>query len=139
MKVFKGTTRVVYLIGKYAFKFPRVHHWKSFLKGILANIDEHYWYKHSPEQWKRKMCPVIFKSWWGILLIMTRAIHLEESEYNKEQFAEDFKDIPLSLDNKIINFGKLKDNTIVLVDYADTRYMCSDCSYLIKCCQTPKP
>lgn len=135
MKIYKGTTRVVYVLGNYAFKFPRTNRWKSFLRGILANMDEYFWYKHSPIEWKDKMCPVIFKSWGGFLLIMEKADELSDNEYNKKQFAEMFKIIPISLDNKIMNFGRLKNNKVVLVDYADSRYFCSGCSDIIKKCK----
>jgi len=133
MQIKKGTTRIVFLIGKYAIKFPRIHHkypghrYKMFLRGLLANIDENFWWKST---YKRdKLCPVKFKSPLGFFLVMDRAIPLKESEYNKEQFEKDFFGLPL--DNKIVNFGKI-DNRIVLIDYADSRYMCSDCSMCFK-------
>ena len=133
MKIEKGSTRTVLLIGKYAIKVPRFwheyhgHRWKMFLRGILANIDEDYWWKHSHK--KNKLCPVVFKSPLGFLLVMLRAKELTEQEYDKKQLEKEF--IGLPLDNKIINFGKI-DGNIVLVDYADSRYMCSDCSFNYK-------
>lgn len=133
MKIEKGTTRTVLLVGKYAIKIPRFwhqykgHKWKMFLRGILANIDENYWWKHS--QQKEKLCPVIWVSPLGLLLVMLRAEKLTESEYDKTKLDKEFCSLPL--DNKIINFGKINDKT-VLIDYADSRYMCSDCSFNFK-------
>ncbi len=129
----KGTTRTVFLIGNYAIKIPRFWHkysgdkWKSFLRGILANIDEHYWWKHSHK--KEKLCPVVFKSPLGCILVMVRAESLIDSEYNKAELDKEFFGLPL--DNKQINFGKINNKT-VLIDYADSRYMCSDCSFNFK-------
>ncbi len=132
MQIKHGTTRTVFLIKKYAIKFPRIHHrfrghrWKMFLRGILANIDENYWYKHSHK--KERMCPVKMMFPLGLFLIMKRAEELTEKEYqliNEKEFSG------LPCDNKITNFGKINDN-IVLVDYADSRYMCSDCSFNFK-------
>lgn len=130
MIVKRGTTRTVFLIGKYAIKVPRFwhkfgkgHRWKIFLKGTLANLDEHFWYKCAYKQ--DKLCPVLLKSPLGFLLVMKRAEPLKEEEYDKTIFSIIFKNLPL--DNKIENFGKI-DGKPVLVDYADSKYLCSDCS-----------
>lgn len=117
-----GTTRMVFFIGKYAIKLPKINSWKFFLKGILANLDEKMWYKHSPKEWQLKMAPSLF-CLGGFILISYRA-----KEITKEQFYSINKNYydPLPIDNKIDNFG-LFENRIVLIDYADTRYWCSDC------------
>lgn len=133
MKIKRGTTRTVFLIGKYAIKIAcfwsvmRGRKWKIFLQGILANIDEKFWWKCAYK--REKLCPVIWKSPLGVILIMKRAKSLSESEYDKSAFDFMFENLPL--DNKIANFGKI-DGKIVLVDYADSRYMCSDCSNCFK-------
>ncbi|MEK6828853.1 MAG: hypothetical protein AABY15_01915 [Nanoarchaeota archaeon] len=133
MKVRRGTTRTVILTKKYAIKIARFwhsmkgHRWKMFLRGILANIDEKFWWKC--EYKREKLCPVVWKSPLGVILVMKKATPLKESEYDKDAFACTFEN--LSLDNKIENFGKIE-NKVVLVDYADSRYMCSDCSNCFK-------
>lgn len=133
MRIEKGTTRTVFLIGKYAIKVPRFwhkqpgHKWKMFLRGILANIDEHFWWKCAYK--KEKLCPVRFKSPLGLILVMDRAEPLKDYEYDKDAFDFIFENLPL--DNKIINFGRIKDR-VVLIDYADSRYLCSDCSNCYK-------
>ena len=133
MKIKKGTTRTVFLIGKYAIKIPRFwhkynnHRWKIFLRGILANIDEDYWWKWSNK--RDKLCPVLFKSPLGLFLIMSKATELSVEEYDNLDLDQEFSGLPL--DSKIMNFGKIH-NKIVLVDYADSRYMCSDCSFNFK-------
>lgn len=133
IKIRKGTNRSVILIGPYAIKIARFWHsnsgyrWKSFLRGILANIDESYWYKWSKQ--KDKLCPVLCKSPLGMILIMKRAEQLSDDEYNKEVLAKEFKGLPL--DNKIENFGKI-DGKIVLTDYGNNPYMCEDCDFIFK-------
>lgn len=136
LKIRKGVTRVVILIGKFAIKFPRGYHssrtkdplsWKWFLRGLLANIDEKFWWDCTLQ--KDKLCKIRIAGPLGLFLIMDRAEPLLETEYDKEFFEKEFKYLPL--DNKICNFGKINDR-IVLVDYADSRYLCSDCSDCFK-------
>jgi hypothetical protein len=133
MKIEKGTTRTVFLTKSYALKIPRFwheyggHKWKMFLRGILANLDEKYWWSYSYR--RNQLCPVIFTFPLGLMIVMKRAETLSISEYDKAKLEKDFNGLPL--DNKISNFGKFE-NRIVLVDYADSRYMCSDCSLKFK-------
>ena len=133
MKIEKGTNRTVFLIGPWAIKVARFWHsnskyrWKSFLRGILANIDEAYWQKLSSH--KELLCPVLFKSPLGVVVVMRRAESINEEEYSKDVFSHVFKAMPL--DNKIENFGKIGDK-IVLIDYGDSPYMCEDCDYIFK-------
>ncbi len=124
MKIYYGTTRTVFLIGKYAIKIPRFwhkysgHRWKTFLCGILDNISENQWWKSSGKEDKDKLCPVLYFFPFGFLLIMERAKKLNNAEYDKKSFHNKFKYFPL--DNKITNFGKIN-NKIVLIDYGYSR------------------
>ncbi len=136
MQIKKGTTRTVLLIGNYAIKIARFwtpykgHKWKMFLRGILANIDESFWYSVSLK--KNRLCPVKWKSPLILILIMERAEEYlpEDYTYTNEDLYKIFKDLPLDLKKE--NFGILKNGEIVLVDYADSKYNCSDCSYNFK-------
>lgn len=123
----KGTTRIVFLIGNFVIKMPRFNSWKIFLRGILANIDENMWYKNSPLEWKLKMCPTLF-TLAGFLLIAKRAKEITEEDY-KNINIDYFKPIPC--DFKKQNFG-IYNERIVLIDYADSRYFCSDCECIFK-------
>ncbi len=126
----QGTTRIVLLIGNYAIKFPKFWNYKLFLKGLLANIDENFWWKYSD---KEKLCDVYFCSPFGLFIIMKRGVELSELEYNKERFEQDFKHLPL--DNKIENFGIIKrecTRRVVLIDYANSEYMCDECEEIFK-------
>lgn len=127
----RGTTRLVFLIGGYAIKVPRPNRWKSFLRGILANMDERLWYKNSPESWRLKMCPSLSCFLGGFVLISKRAYPIDLEDYQEIDFS--FYN-PLPLDRKILNFGWYE-NRIVLVDYADSKYFCSDCEKIFKIIQ----
>jgi hypothetical protein len=132
----KGTTRVVYLIGRYAIKMPRINSWKSFLRGFLANLDERMWYKNSPPLRKEKMCPSLMSLFGGFVLISRRATPISKHTWDKGLVKkEDFS--PLPLDLKQINFGWYK-HKIVLIDYADSKYFCSDCEKIFDCLMTLK-
>lgn len=128
MKLRKGSTRIVLLVDRFALKFPKPTKWKTFLRGILANLDEVMWYRSSPPEWQQNMAPVISCFFGGLLLISARAEEVTEGEYQQiDLTAFD----PLPMDSKRINFGRLKGRT-VLVDYADSRYFCSDCENIFK-------
>lgn len=123
----KGTTRIVFLIGSYAIKIPKPRRWKAFLRGILANLDENLWYKHSPDLWKEKLCPTLF-TLGGFILIAKRAKEITQEQFEaltRGQFS------PLPCDFKQENFGVYNDK-VVLVDYGDSRYFCSDCEIIFK-------
>lgn len=124
----RGTTRIVFIFGGYVIKLPRIYKWKCFLRGILANLDENLWYRHSPNEWKTKMCPVIGIYLKGLLLISKRATPISEEEFNNIK-PSDFYPIPM--DYKQTNFGWYN-NQIVLIDYADSKYFCSDCENILK-------
>lgn len=124
----KGTTRIVFLIGNYAIKIPRFNRYKSIIRGLLANMDERMWYKSSTIEWKIKMAPSIF-CFLGFILIQKRTTSLCLKEYREIEI-DHYK--PLPMDNKISNFGWYK-GSIVLVDYADSRYFCSDCEEIFAC------
>lgn len=117
-----GTTRIVFLIGSYAIKIPRFYGWRSILKGILGNLDEYKWYKHSPVEWQLKMCPTLF-TFAGLFNVCKRACPILIEDYQELDFT--YYE-PLPLDKKLGNFGRYQ-NRIVLVDYADSRFFCSDC------------
>jgi hypothetical protein len=64
-----GCTRAVLLIGRYAVKVPTLRSWKHFLLGLIANMQERVF---SAANWP-ELCPVVWASWGGWLLVMRRA------------------------------------------------------------------
>lgn len=39
----KGTSRIVFLLGQYAIKFPTFSSWTLFLQGLIGNCKERTW------------------------------------------------------------------------------------------------
>lgn len=69
MKICKGATRCVWLVGKYAIKTPRLCTWQNFLNGLLANMTELEFDCIAPELHAK----VHYADRLGLLLIMQRA------------------------------------------------------------------
>lgn len=123
MDVKNGCSRKVFLIGKYAIKVPQFsYEWRHFLWGLLGNMQE----RHFSEMKDERMCPVLFCSWGGWLLIMPRCKKLTEEEFEKldsdyfdseyDHKIGDFTKCRVPVENKIDSFGWYK-NKIVAIDY----------------------
>lgn len=113
MKVLHGTTRVVLLTTKYAFKFPTYVSWKLFLHGLLANMQENLFSGlHS------NLCPVLFYIPGGFLTVMPACTPLTTEEYESLDFIRfvDQEDMELPVENKQDSFGWLN-GRIVAIDY----------------------
>jgi hypothetical protein len=68
----KGSTRCVWLVGKYAIKVPRLCTWRNFLNGLLANMTEREFDCIAPELHAK----VYYADRLGLLLIMQRADYI---------------------------------------------------------------
>lgn len=72
----RGITRTVFIFKSFVIKVPNGRYsWSHFLQGLIANIKEGQswrYNKHRPEI-QELMCPVIWTSWGGWILIMKRA------------------------------------------------------------------
>jgi len=129
MKLYKGSSRLVILIGNYAIKFPRLDNGMlMFLYGCYGNYCERIWYKI----WERcskenddkytlaskkleMICPTVFSLWFGIMSIQYRCQLIKEGQI-PDSFKEECSRLNLSEDVKIENVGFYKDR-LVLVDY----------------------
>lgn len=133
IKICKGSTRTVLLIGRKAIKFPRIKlrghaRWECFLEGILANCQEADFGTKDFDQ----LCPVLFKFPGGLFIVMERAQPLPERLWHVLD-VDDFmlggvcpKGVrsidghcglsPDLVENKRSSFGLLS-NRIVVVDY----------------------
>lgn len=110
IEVHKGVTRTVVLCGAFAFKFPSCRSWKMFLNGLLANMQEREWAGHD-----NRLCPIIWASCWGWLVVMRRAEPLTDRTWYAMRL-QAWNGLPL--DWKKANFGRL-DGRVVLVDYGN--------------------
>lgn len=110
MKKF-GTTRTVWLIGKYAFKFPHCYSWKTFLWGLQGNMQE----RELDTLKHEALCPVLFYIPGGFLVVMPRAEPIPD-DYSIGDFFEKYKEDSLPVEKKRDSFGVLN-GKIVAVDY----------------------
>ena len=101
-----GTSRLVILTKRFAFKLPCILGWRRFLCGLLANIHECEW-----DGYSELLCPIVFSLPGGWIVVMKRAselVSLEDVDLNL------FAGLPLDI--KPSNFGLL-DGKVVLIDY----------------------
>lgn len=117
----KGVTRCVVLIGRYAFKFPRLfgEYHLHFLQGCYSNWSERQYYKlHGNVDYEGNMAkwcaPSFFCSWFGLVQIQARCVVNEVwLTGNQRRFYK-----PLcGTDSKPHNFGYYK-GKLVCLDYA---------------------
>lgn len=111
-----GVTRLVFLTESYAFKVPNfLNGWRLFLNGLLANMQER---QFSGLAWPR-LCPVVFSTIGGWLVIMRRARPLTDDEWAMLDI-DAFRHMPdggmIPVEAKRCSFGVLN-GRIVAVDF----------------------
>jgi len=127
----RGTTRVVFLTRRWAFKVPNPKEWRLFLHGMLANLQE----RKFGRGYSEALCPVRWADPLGLLVVMPRAKPMKHDiwwvswmisgglrepiflQTSKEEPV--FKDLDgniLPIEAKIDSFGYL-DGKLVVVDY----------------------
>jgi hypothetical protein len=84
MQIAKGASRTVFLVGKYAIKFPSFDSWLLFLYGLIGNMHEKEW----SDKIDGFLCPVIFSAPGGFMNIMPRC-ELESGLY--ERFKNEYE------------------------------------------------
>lgn len=106
---------MVFLTKKYAIKIPNIRGWRRFLWGLLANMQEKQW-----SGFDDFLCPVLFCSWGGWLLIMPLVRIEENSELSESDFLSLVRigndDAFLPVENKRGHFGWLG-KRLVAIDY----------------------
>jgi hypothetical protein len=117
MKIAKtGVTRTVFIFKNFVVKIPNTRHsWHNFICGINANINENNSWKYNsfyPEKISL-LCPIIWASWGGWIVIMKRAeVCPNETDINYDIWQRNG-----FWDNKPENFGWYK-GKLVKIDYA---------------------
>ena len=102
------------LWGGVALKVPRTTTWRTFLNGLLANMQER---EFSRTGWP-ELCPVRFSIPGGWLVVMDRARPLDDAEwcdFEPELFTE-HPDYTIPVEPKQDSFGVLA-GRVVAVDY----------------------
>lgn len=114
IKLRHGSTRTVALFRGIAIKIPRMTTWRTFLNGLLSNMQER---EFSRSGWP-ELCPILFSLPGGWLVIMKRAKPLSDDEWCSFDVykwpAHDEYTVPVEI--KQDSFGVLQDR-IVAVDY----------------------
>lgn len=121
MKVnMKGVTRIVLVGRRVVIKIPNFTcQWSHFLKGLLANIHEGRTWRYNSGEYEKGishlLCPVLFTSWGGWMLVMRKATPLTRSDWDK---LDDISSHTLHFpgDDTISNYGYL-DGKLVKIDY----------------------
>lgn len=118
MKLLKGATRCVLLVGKVAIKVPRMASWELFLHGLLANMQEAQFRDMHPA-----LCPIVVAWPAGLLVVMRRTRSLTKADWRALNYTR-FVNRPtmrLPVERKPDSFGWIThaDGTesIVAVDY----------------------
>lgn len=106
-----GITRIVIELERIVIKIPNfLYQWDHFLVGLLSNIREYRTWNYSEN--KHLLCPVIWCSWGGWILIMQKAEGVSWGEINLRIFTE----AGLDGDDKEDNYG-LINGRVVKIDY----------------------
>lgn len=130
MKICKnGVTRTVFIFNGFVVKFPTFKHgYKMFLSALLYNIAEGVAWNHATlidNGSDKLLCPVIWYSRTGLVLIMKKADvdkHCEEigdRQLNKDYaYYNKWHDVHHGGDDKPENYGYYEDR-LVKVDYGN--------------------
>lgn len=116
VKIKRGATRWVFLIGPLAFKVPHLGSYRLFLYGLLANMQEVQW---SRCHFNYHLCPIWFYLPFGFLVVMPK---VAEAEDNSETWTRietilapnQYYELPV--EKKLDSFGWYKQKFVV-VDY----------------------
>jgi hypothetical protein len=117
-----GSTRWVLLVGAYALKFPAMWEWKTFLWGLLANIQEREFSvmgREGKESVWERLCPLKFSLPLGFLNVAARAVPLTDREFelfDYESFVTVDDNWRIPAEAKSSSFGWV-DGRIVAIDY----------------------
>lgn len=119
----KGVTRIVFVFRHVVVKIPKFYvQWDHFLKGIIGNIEEGRTWRYNSGKYERGtsylLCPVIWTSWGGWILIMKRAEPLTRDQWDLVCNLLDEYQKYFAGDDTMNNYGIL-DSKLVKIDYAD--------------------
>lgn len=111
-----GSTRIVFVFKSFVVKIPNILYHRLFLIGCYVNWHERRNWKmfKSVEETKDLLCPTLYCSAFGLLLIQKRAEILPNEHHMTDEELKPFGDF--ATDIKPQNFGYYK-NKLVIVDY----------------------
>ena len=113
-KLLHGSTRSVFIVYGLAVKVPRMWSWRTFLNGLLANMQE---VEFSSLEWP-ELCPILFSMPGGWLVIMPAVKELPEVSWEaiKKIGFPFHKKYTIPVEIKRDSFGVLG-SRVVAIDY----------------------
>lgn len=110
----QGATRWVFLTKKWAIKIPRLSRWRTFLWGLLGNLQEVEFSRLNCD----RLCPVKFSLPLGFLVVMPRVQEMTPEEFDRFDYDEfiKMKGGIIPAEPKPSSFGWLGDK-VVCIDY----------------------
>ena len=96
MKLLKGSSRYVFLIGNYAIKIPSLRSYRNFLKGLLHNMQEVQWWFSLKDD---RLCPVLFYLPMGFMVVMPKCGEVSNTDW-MAKYSEYWK----LFDNTAVNY-----------------------------------
>jgi hypothetical protein len=119
----KGTTRNVWLVGKYAIKFPTFYSWELFLEGLLGNLHEHKFGKCVAPY----VAPILFRFPLGFMNVYPRCDVKERDNVYSKTFFESFDKLEECKGTVLYQIVEYKpdsvgmyNNKLVAVDYGSS-------------------
>jgi hypothetical protein len=114
-----GCTRIVFEFKNFVVKIPKfTHQWSHFLMGLISNMDESKTWKWNSGKYEKGtsylLCPVLWCSWGGWILIMKKATMLTSEDWQTTFIPEHKKHF--GGDDKLANYGYFN-GKVVKVDY----------------------
>jgi len=120
-----GVTRIVFIFERVVVKIPKfTSSWDHFLRGLIGNISEGQTWRWNSGKFENGsshlLCPVLWTSWGGWILVMKRADSLPQmlNWGTKESTLIDEHLEYFAGDDTVSNYGLLN-GKIVKIDYAD--------------------
>lgn len=106
----RGSIRWVVLTSRHAYKFPAPYSWRSFLYGLLNNMNE------AAQSSKPGACPILWRLPGGWLNVMPRCAEVGEKDFALIDARAWAQDRGLVVEPKRDSFGLLN-GAFVAIDY----------------------
>lgn len=121
----KGVTRIVIELKTVVVKIPNFTcQWNHFLLGVIGNIQESQTWKWNSGLYEKGtshlLCPVLWCSWGGWILVMQKAKTLSRQDWeNMQEYTTEHRK-HYGGDDNMANYGILN-GKLVKLDYAEPK------------------
>lgn len=115
-----GVTRIVFVLRTVVIKIPKFYiQWDHFLKGLIGNIEEGRTWRYNSGRYERGrsylLCPVVWTSWGGWILVMKRAEVMTREQWELVEDISVYREY-FGGDDTMSNYGYIGDR-LVKIDY----------------------